>query len=120
MVWVTCSRRGFIIAAAMLASLPAAAAEVPPQYRGLWCVIPVGDGDLYRRCRQPTSENILDIHRGRIGIYMDQGYCDIRDVTPVGNGHRITLRCGADPEGLAGIKLQIDARGRLRADVGAD
>jgi hypothetical protein len=46
--------RSFLIAVTMLAALvaPAAGAEVPAQYRGLWC-----DGSKgYYRCQEATSE----------------------------------------------------------------
>jgi hypothetical protein len=113
--------RSFIIAAAMLAVLvaPAAAAEVPSQYRGLWCDLPGSGGSLYRRCRHATSEGYLDIRRHRIGDFEEYGACRIRNVTPFRNGHRLALRCPtteSDVE-LAEIKLRLDARGRLRAEI---
>src|SRR5258708_6444668 len=54
-------------------SAPAARAEVPAQYRGLWCE--ARDGTYYR-CREATSEGYQHIHRDRIKP-SEEGDCHI-------------------------------------------
>jgi hypothetical protein len=80
--------RSFLIAVTMLAALvaPAAGAEVPAQYRGLWC-----DGSKgYYRCREATSEAYLDIRRDRINL-SEEGDCRITAVTSSAKGHRLRV-----------------------------
>jgi hypothetical protein len=75
---------------ALLAScqspLRADAAEVPAQYRGLWCD---RDDGSYYRCRKATSEGYMDIGRNRIKVD-EETSCRIATVKPTAKGHRLT------------------------------
>jgi hypothetical protein len=107
--------RSFLIAVTMLAALvaPAAGAEVPAQYRGLWC-----DGSKgYYRCREATSEGYLHIRRDRINL-SEEGDCRITAVTPIAKGHRLRVYCPPDvlPDPPEHVNLRLDARGRLHLD----
>ena len=91
----------------------AAGAEVPAQYRGLWC----HDSKGYYRCRKATSEAYLDIRRDRINL-SEEGDCRITAVTSSAKGHRLRVYCPPDvlsdpPEH---VNLRLDARGRLMVD----
>jgi hypothetical protein len=67
---------------------PAADAEAPAQYRGLWC-----DGSKgYYRCRKATSEAYLHTRRDRINL-SEEGDCRITAVTPIAKGHRLRVYC---------------------------
>jgi hypothetical protein len=82
--------------------------------------LPDSNGLLHRRCREADSEGYLDIRRDSIGDFEENtgGPCRIHNVTPFKNGHRIALRCpGKTDVELVAIKLRLDARGRLRAEL---
>jgi TonB family protein len=95
-------------------SAPAAGAEVPAQYRGLWCE--ARDGTYYR-CREATSEGYQHIHRDRIKL-SEEGDCHITAVTPTTKGHRLRVYCppGVLPVPPEHVNLRLDARGRLHLD----
>ena len=94
--------------AILMASITAAvAAEVPAQYRGLWC----DDSKGYYRCRKATSEAYLHIRRDGFNI-TEEPDCRVSAVTPSGKGHRLRMRCTGEPE-LVDVNLRLDARGRL-------
>jgi hypothetical protein len=89
---------------------PAADAEAPAQYRGLWC-----DGSKgYYRCRKATSEAYLHIRRDRINL-SEEGDCRITAVTPIAKGHRLRVYCppNVHPDPPEHVNLRLDARGRL-------
>ncbi len=88
----------------------AAGAEVPAQYRGLWCE--ARDGAYYR-CRKATSESSRLIRRDGFNI-TEEPDCLVNAVTPLAKGgHRLRMRCtGNEPE-LVDVNLRLDARGRL-------
>jgi hypothetical protein len=102
---------------ALLAScqspLRADAAEVPAQYRGLWCD---RDDGSYYRCRKATSEGYMDIGRNRIKVD-EETSCRIATVKPTAKGHRLTLTpdCSA-VEPPKYIDLRLDARGGVVVD----
>jgi hypothetical protein len=91
----------------------ARAAEVPKQYRGLWCE----GGQGYYRCKQATSESYLNIRRDRINL-SEESDCRITAVTPRAEGHRLRVRCPSDAmaDSPKQINLRIDGRGRLYLD----
>jgi hypothetical protein len=105
--------RSLLIAVTMLAALvvPVAGAEVPAQYRGLWCE--ARDGTYYR-CREATSEASRYISRNRINI-TEEPDCRIIAVTAIAKGHRLRVRCG-DSESPEHVNLRLDGRGRLHLD----
>ena len=93
----------------LMASITAAAsAEVPAQYRGLWCE--ARDGTHYR-CRKATDESSRLIRRDGFNI-TEEGDCRVNAVTPTAKGHRLRMRCTDEPE-LVNVNLRLDARGRL-------
>ena len=103
----------FALAVLMASVLAAAGAEVPAQYRGLWC----DDSKGYYRCRKATSEAYLHIRRDRINL-SEEGDCRITAVTSSAKGHRLRVYCPPDvlsdpPEH---VNLRLDARGRLHFD----
>ena len=110
--------RSFLIAVTMLAALvvPVAGAEVPAQYRGLWCE--ARDGTYYR-CREATSEGYRHIRRDRIKL-SEEGDCPVTAVTPTTKGHRLRVNCHPDvlPDPPEHVNLRLDARGRLHLDDG--
>ena len=89
-------------------SAPAADAEVPAQYRGLWCE--ARDGTYYR-CRKATGESSRLIRRDGFNI-TEEPDCRVNAVTPTAKGHRLRMRCQGEPE-LVDVNLRLDARGRL-------
>ena len=95
--------RSFLIAFTMLAALvkPAAGAEVPAQYRGLWCSVLGTDGTRYYRCRHATGEDYLEIRRDRINL-TEENDGRINAVTPIAKGHRLRVRCPDAPELVGG------------------
>ena len=106
--------RSFLIAVTMLAAfvVPVAGAEVPAQYRGLWCE--ARDGTYYR-CQVGNSDSSPDIHRNYL-ILTEEGRCSVVTVTPKAGDHRLRLRCDADARTYHQsevVNLRIDARGRL-------
>ena len=91
---------------------PAASAEAPAQYRGLWCG--ARDGTYYR-CREATSEGYQHIRRDRIKV-SEEGDCRITAVTQTAKGHRLHVDCppGVLPDPpVEHIDLRLDIRGRL-------
>ena len=99
----------------LMASIPAAAgAEVPAQYRGLWCDDSKG---YYHRCRKATSEGYLHVRRDRINL-SEEGDCRITAVTPNARGHRLRVDCPPEvlPDPPEHVNLRLDARGRLHLD----
>jgi hypothetical protein len=102
------------LAILMTSVLAAAGAEVPAQYRGLWCE--ARDGTYYR-CREATSEGYQHIHRDRIRL-SEEGDCHITAVTPTTKGHRLRVYCppGVLPDPPEHVNLRLDARGRLHLD----
>jgi hypothetical protein len=95
-------------------SAPAAGAEVPAQYRGLWCE--ARDGAYYR-CREANSEGYQHIRRDHIKL-SEEGDCRIIAVTPTAKGHRLRVYCppGVLPDPPEHVNLRLDARGRLHLD----
>jgi hypothetical protein len=101
--------------AILMASITAAAgAEVPAQYRGLWCE--ARDGTSYR-CRKATDESSRLIRRDGFNI-TEEGDCRVYAVTPIAKGHRLRMRCTgtSDEPELVDVNLRLDARGRLHFD----
>jgi hypothetical protein len=98
------------IVAVALAIATVARADVPTQYRGLWC----GGSKGYYRCRKATSEDYLHIRRDRINL-SEEGDCRITAVTPIAKGHRLRVYCPPDvlPDPPEHVNLRLDARGRL-------
>ena len=94
--------------------IAAAAAEVPAQYRGLWCE--ARDGTYYR-CRKATSESSRLIRRDGFNI-TEEPDCRVNAVTPITKGHRLRMRCTetSDEPELVDVNLRVDARGRLHLD----
>jgi hypothetical protein len=111
-----------LVAAAFLFASTAEGAEVPPQYRGLWCELPNSNGDVHRRCREADSEGYLDIRRNSIGDFGENtgGPCRVHNATPFKNSHRIAVRCSQawalTDQWLVAINLRLDGRGRLQSD----
>jgi hypothetical protein len=109
--------RTFYVCAALLVATPASAgAEVPAQYRGLWCA--GSNGTRYYRCQEATGEGSPQILRKRLYL-TEEGSCHIVAVTPTAKDHRLRLRC--DPSArLYGqsevVNLRLDARDRLHFD----
>jgi hypothetical protein len=104
--------RGVVVLLALIA-LGVAFADVPAQYRGLWC-----DGSKgYYRCREATSEGYLHIRRDRINL-SEEGDCRITAVTPSAKGHRLRVYCPAAglPDPPEHVNLRLDARGRLHLE----
>ena len=109
--------------AILMASITAAAgAEVPAQYRGLWCEAterPTSKTSsvTYYRCREATSEGYLQIRRDRINL-SEEGDCRITAVTSSAKGHRLRVYCppGVLPDPPEHVNLRLDARGRLHLD----
>jgi hypothetical protein len=101
--------------ALVLGASVAQSAEVPPQYRGLWCT---NDGKWHTRCRGRDFE----IRRDSI-TFIEDGPCRMGKVTPLKDGHRIGLHCPKSDSGfgesLIAIKLRFDRRGRLHDDLEA-
>ena len=93
---------------------PAAAAEVPAQYRGLWCSVPRTDGTRYYRCRHATGEDSREIRRDGFNIF-EEGDCRINTVTRTAKGHRLRVTCRGGPSDIEPerVDLWFDARGRL-------
>jgi hypothetical protein len=104
-----------IIAAALTLAVlvaPATGAEVPAQYRGLWCE---GKQNGHYRCKVQTSEAGRYIKRHDFNI-TEEGDCRVRTVTPTAKGHRLRMRCtgmSEAPEEMHDVHLWLDARGRL-------
>ena len=108
-----CATSSFALTVLVASITAAAGAEVPAQYRGLWC----NDSKGYYRCRKATSEAYLHIRRDRINL-SEEGDCRITAVTTSAKGHRLRVYCPPDvlsdpPEH---VNLQLDARGRLHFD----
>jgi hypothetical protein len=83
-------------------------AEVPAQYRGLWC-----DGSKgYYRCREATSESYLHIRRDRINLF-EEADCRITGVMPIAKGHRLRVDCPPADLRPTHLNLRLDANGRL-------
>jgi hypothetical protein len=70
----------------------AAGAEVPAQYRGLWCSVPGTAGTRYYRCRHATGEDCLAIRRDRINL-TEESDCRINAVAPIAKDHRLRVSC---------------------------
>ena len=104
---------GTILAASVV---PAASAEVPAQYRGLWCSAPDTNGTRYYRCRSATDEAYLDIRRNRINL-TEESDCYVNVVVSIAKGHRLHVYCPnvGDPDL---VDLRLDTRGRLPATDG--
>jgi hypothetical protein len=83
-------------------------AEVPAQYRGLWCE--ARDGTYYR-CRKATDESSRLIRRDGFNI-TEEGDCRVNAVVPTAKGHRLWMRC-TDKRELVNVDLRLDGRGRL-------
>ena len=100
-----------------------AGAEVPAQYRGLWCEVterPTSKTSsiTYYRCREATSEGYRHIRRDLINL-SEEGDCHITAVTPTTKGHRLRAYCPSDvspPDPPEHVNLRLDARGRLHLD----
>ena len=60
-----CATLSFALTVLMASITAAAGAEVPAQYRGLWC--DARDGTYYR-CRKATDEGYQHIRRDRIKL----------------------------------------------------
>jgi hypothetical protein len=106
-----CATLSFALTVLMASITAAAGAEVPAQYRGLWCE--ARDGTYYR-CREATSEAARLIRRDGFNI-TEEGDCRINAVTSIAKGHRLRMRCTGTsvPEH---DNLRLDARGRLHFD----
>jgi hypothetical protein len=83
-----CATLSFALTVLMASITAAAGAEVPAQYRGLWC----DDSKGYYRCRKATSEAYLHIRRDRINL-SEEGDCRITAVTSSAKGHRLRVYC---------------------------
>ena len=109
-----CATLSFALTVLMASITAAAGAEVPAQYRGLWC--DARDGTYYR-CRKATDEGYQHIRRDRIKL-SEEGDCHITAVTPTTKGHRLRVYCppGVLPDPPEHVNLRLDARGRLHLD----
>jgi hypothetical protein len=90
-----------------------ASAEIPAQYRGLWCHTLKGPF-YYYRCREANAEGYLQINR-RHHLHLgedDSGYddCDLIAIKPNAKGHRLYVACEKGP---ADVDLRLDSRGHL-------
>ena len=104
-----CATLSFALTVLMASITAAAGAEVPAQYRGLWCDAN-RDGTIMYRCRKATDESSRLIRRDGFNI-TEEGDCRVNAVTPTAKGHRLRMRCtdASVPE----VNLRLDARGRL-------
>jgi hypothetical protein len=114
------------LAAAVLLALSttaanAAGAEVPAQYRGMWCHTLKGPL-YYYRCRKANSEGSFYIRPDR--LYLGEpdsttGDCRAISVRPSAKGHRVSVDCGRPTTGdkpVKGVNLWLDVRGHLHVD----
>jgi hypothetical protein len=97
----------------VLTASAAMSAEVPAQYRGLWCASRPS-GSYYYRCRQATGEDSMAITRKN--LYLEEPDSALADCTAIiikrtVKGHRIYMACTNEP---ADIDIWLDARGHLR------
>jgi hypothetical protein len=88
-------------------------AEVPVQYRGLWCASRPS-GSYHYRCREATGEDSVAITRK--DLYLGEPDSALADCTAIAikrtvKGHRIYMACTNEP---VDIDIWLDARGRLR------
>jgi hypothetical protein len=113
-----------VLAASLLSGLgtsSAPSAEVPAQYRGLWCfrdIKNVKDSTPLYRCRKANDESYQYVGRDSIKVD-EEGGCPIAAVRPTAKGHRLTLDCPPDrvPKVSAKyIDLWLDRRGRLHSE----
>jgi len=109
-----CATLSFALTVLMASITAAAGAEVPAQYRGLWC--DARDGTYYR-CRKATDEGYQHIRRDRIKL-SEEGNCHITAVMPTTKGHRLRVNCppGVLPDPPEHVNVRLDARGRLHFD----
>ena len=109
-----CATLSFALTVLMASITAAAGAEVPAQYRGLWC--DARDGTYYR-CRKATDEGYQHIRRDRIKL-SEEGDCHITAVMPTTKGHRLRVNCppGVLPDPPEHVNVRLDARGRLHFD----
>jgi hypothetical protein len=109
-----------VTALSVLSASPAMSAEVPAQYRGLWCFPDIknikNSTPLYR-CRKANDESYQYVGRDSIKVD-EEGDCPIAAVRPTAKGHRLTLGCPPDrvSESPKYIDLWLDRRGRLHLD----
>jgi hypothetical protein len=104
---------GIAALSALTASVAhAVSAEVPAQYRGIWCYSK--NANYLYRCREALGEGDPYIDRNSIQID-EEGSCPIAIVEPTAKGHRLTLDCHPNrvPEPPKYIDLRLDARGHL-------
>jgi hypothetical protein len=108
-----------LLVSCQMPSRQANAAEVPAQYRGLWCEPREGinySGNTYYRCRKATSEGYQQIWRDRIKLD-EENNCRVIGVRPTAKGHRLSVDCPSTgtsfPNPPKHFDLRLNTRGRL-------
>jgi hypothetical protein len=96
--------------AALFLATGAATAEVPTQYRGLWCWSK--NTNAQHRCRKSgVDESSRSIGRDYIEVTeANENSCRVIAVKRTTKGHRVYVACS---DGPVDVDLWFDAHGRL-------
>jgi hypothetical protein len=100
-----------VVAQSVLSASAAMSAEVPAQYRGLWCWSMRGTGPGHRCRDKEINDSSRAIGRDYIDlIEANENDCTVVAVKRRAKGHRLYVACN---DGPVDVDLWLDARKRL-------